>query len=89
MHVTNVDLDFDHQQEQRRICDTPCPSGSYCPPGTTHGLEFLCPAGSFYNVTGAKDVTDCLPCTPGSYCEIDGLSAPTGLCAPGMEASLP
>ena len=63
--------------------DTPCPSGSYCPPGTTHSTEYLCPAGTFYNITEAKDIADCLPCTPGYYCDVDGLAWPTGLCAPG------
>ena len=64
--------------------DTPCPPGRYCPQGTTHGDENLCPARTFYNVTGAKDLADCLPCTPGAYCEVDGLSMPTGLCDPGQ-----
>ena len=38
---------------------------------------------TYFNETGAKDVGDCLPCTPGSYCGTDGLSYPTGLCESG------
>ena len=64
--------------------DTPCPPGRYCPQGTTHGDENLCPARSFFNVTGAKDLADCLLCLPGMYCEVDGLSMPTALCDPGQ-----
>ena len=64
--------------------DTPCPPGRYCPQGTTHGDENLCPARSFYNVTGAKALTDCLPCTPGMYCDVNGLTTPTALCDPGQ-----
>ena len=64
--------------------NTPCPPGRYCPAGTTHGDQHLCPAGSYFNETGAKDLYDCLPCPPGEYCEVDGLTYPTGKCDPGM-----
>lgn len=61
----------------------PCPQGHYCPDRTTQSDEFPCPAGTFYNSTGARNESDCLPCTLGSYCELDGLAEPTGLCSAG------
>ena len=63
--------------------DTPCPGGRYCLEGTEHADQYLCPARTFFNETGAKEVGDCLPCTQGMYCETDGLVMPTGLCAQG------
>lgn len=35
------------------------------------------------SLLGAESEDDCSPCTGGSYCETEGLSTPTGLCAPG------
>lgn len=37
--------------------------GSYCPSGTKHATEHLCPAGTYNNKTGANSEFDCLPCT--------------------------
>ena len=31
---------------------TVCPMGSYCPAGTRYANEFLCPIGTFSNITG-------------------------------------
>lgn len=31
---------------------TVCPMGSYCPTGTRYANEFLCPIGTFSNITG-------------------------------------
>ena len=31
---------------------TVCPMGSYCPSGTQYANEFLCPIGTFSNITG-------------------------------------
>ena len=62
---------------------TACPEGHYCPAMTERADEFPCPKGTFYNSTGARNVSDCLPCTLGSYCETEGLSQPTGLCDAG------
>ena len=57
--------------------------GRYCPAGTTHADEYLCPARTYYNDTGASDMGDCLSCPGGYYCDVDGLSEPTGTCDPG------
>lgn len=59
----------------------PCPEGSYCPLATD--TPFPCPPGTFSNVTLLFDESQCLPCSPGSFCEGFGLTAPTGLCSPG------
>jgi hypothetical protein len=61
----------------------PCPPGSYCPPGTSSATGTLCPASTFNNATGARTVRECAACLPGSFCASPGLTAPTGLCAPG------
>ena len=51
---------------------TICPAGSYCPEGTRHEAEYLCPAGTFSNSTGLYNYTQCTPCTPGMYCQGEG-----------------
>ncbi|RUS80256.1 hypothetical protein EGW08_011985, partial [Elysia chlorotica] len=63
--------------------DSPCPSGHYCPAGTSTPYQNPCPRGTYYNLTQARDVMDCLPCPGGEYCETDGLSFPTGSCQAG------
>lgn len=60
---------------------TPCPSGRYCERGTHHPK--LCPAGTFFNGTMARKERDCIQCTAGKYCEISGLTMPTGICQDG------
>lgn len=45
-----------------------CCGHSYC----------MCP-----HFTGKQSLSDCVPCTPGSYCETTGLSEPTDLCDEG------
>ena len=63
---------------------TVCPPGSYCPVGTRSPTEYLCPRRTFFNETGATDLSDCLPCTGGYYCDVDGMSAPAGPCDEGL-----
>lgn len=56
-----------------------CPSGSYCPEGTDEPLD--CPQGSYNPDEGRSDISECLDCTGGSYCDVTGMSPPvTGLC---------
>ena len=40
-----------------------CTAGHFCPNGTA--IPQACPAGTFLNITGVGDETDCTPCTPG------------------------
>ena len=51
---------------------TECPPGSYCPEGTLHSMEFLCPNGTYSNQTGLDDDSQCTPCDPGWYCSGEG-----------------
>ena len=52
-----------------------CPSGAYCPEGSSAPL--LCAIGTFSGVEGASEASTCENCTRGTYCDADGLSAPT------------
>ena len=61
-----------------------CPMGHYCPNGTEYDKQYPCPSGTFRNATLGKSVSDCFPCTPGSYCNGVGLLQPTGLCSGGF-----
>lgn len=58
----------------------PCPPGKYCITGSS-GPE-RCPRGTFRNITMAKSISECYNCTPGFYCEREGLTEVTGPCAP-------
>lgn len=59
-----------------------CTSGSYCPEGTGTAIP-SCPPGSYAPYTGLEEDSQCLLCSPGKYCSIQGLSAPDGDCAAG------
>ena len=60
-----------------------CPTGSYCPNGTATANQYLCPPGTFNNVTGIYLEGLCQPCLPGFYCQNSGLSEPEGPCTAG------
>ncbi|XP_034024623.1 multiple epidermal growth factor-like domains protein 6 [Thalassophryne amazonica] len=60
----------------------PCPVGHYCPQATVHPLP--CPRGTFSNLTRLASKEDCQPCLPGYYCDVVGLTAPTGECHEGF-----
>jgi len=64
-----------------------CPAGSYCPYGTKFATEHLCHAGTFSFTTGLQNSSECLSCTPGSYCGTLGLTSPTGKCHGGYFCS--
>jgi len=61
-----------------------CPKGSYCPLLTESAEQYLCPKGTFSDVTGLHNATQCTPCTAGYYCGSVGLTAPTGQCKAGF-----
>ncbi|XP_059812735.1 multiple epidermal growth factor-like domains protein 6 [Hypanus sabinus] len=58
-----------------------CPPGHYCPQGSGYGIR--CPAGTFGPRDGLSSVMECVLCTPGFYCDMEGLASPTGPCFPG------
>jgi hypothetical protein len=60
-----------------------CSAGSYCPPGTHSGGDYLCPAGTYGARAGLTNLTDCSSCPAGYYCGSTGLTQPSGKCAAG------
>nr|XP_006821767.1 PREDICTED: uncharacterized protein LOC100369099 [Saccoglossus kowalevskii] len=63
-----------------------CQPGYYCPKGSDQGIK--CPVGTFSDEYGLENVTECQACTPGYYCQTEGLTAPTGPCLPGFYCTL-
>ncbi|XP_075046430.1 uncharacterized protein LOC142107145 [Mixophyes fleayi] len=61
----------------------PCPAGFYCPKGTKHSAQFPCPRGYYNPDPRTHSLDSCLPCTPGYYCGVEGLSNMSGKCDPG------
>ena len=62
-----------------------CPlnSGSYCPAGTSHYSDFLCPNGTFSSLSGLSNNLQCTSCSGGKYCNSSGLITPSGICNAG------
>ena len=52
-------------------------SGHYCVLGDPNPVP--CPAGTYNNATGQDDITDCIDCTRGMYCEGTGNTLPDGM----------
>ncbi|XP_043532350.1 delta-like protein 4 [Chiloscyllium plagiosum] len=59
-----------------------CPGGSYCDAGS--GQPIPCPSGTYSNILALSDVSECLLCTAGFYCDLPGLTAPTNPCSEGF-----
>lgn len=59
------------------IQPTLCPPGYYCPAGTGARTQFACHAGTYNDVFGLKNYTECKACPPGSYCPDGSLTEPT------------
>jgi hypothetical protein len=52
--------------------------GYYCPAGT--GLDWkACPRGTYSDVQGLYDESQCKPCSAGKYCDGEHLSAVSGI----------
>ncbi|KAM4567238.1 uncharacterized protein PAE49_010636 isoform 2-T2 [Odontesthes bonariensis] len=64
-----------------------CPAGFICPQGTKHPQQHPCPIGTWSSSVGAQNLSSCLPCPPGLYCNSTGLSQPLGLCEIGYYCS--
>ena len=58
-----------------------CSPGHYCLEGSFS--EEPCPPGTFLPSNAAQNVTYCLQCTSGDYCNASGLSATSGQCDQG------
>ncbi|CDW74865.1 cast multi-domain protein [Stylonychia lemnae] len=58
-----------------------CPRGQYCPKNTT--IPTKCPIGTYLNQFNGKSQSDCKPCAPGKYCNVEGLIEPSGYCDQG------
>ena len=58
-----------------------CPLGKYCPEGTVAPIS--CDPGTFLDRLEAKNISDCIPCTSGKFCNASGLPGPVGDCFPG------
>ena len=54
-----------------------CPMGYYCPAGTSLDWR-ACPRGTYSDVEGLYDESQCKPCPPGQYCDGEHLDAPSG-----------
>ena len=53
-----------------------CPGGYYCPIGTGDAYTFPCPIGFYRNGSAKESFQDCAECTPGHYCNSEGLAIP-------------
>ncbi|XP_063692807.1 zonadhesin-like [Bolinopsis microptera] len=60
-------------------CNGKCPPGHYC----EDGIKNPCPAGTYYDKTGAAAAEDCLDCTAGYYCN-SGTVTPSLECTRGF-----
>lgn len=66
-----------------------CSAQYYCPAGSS--IPTQCDTGLFIPYTGASADTECLPCTPGFYCDGDAVTplkdCPVGYYCPGGDTS--
>lgn len=66
-----------------RVTPEFCPAGFYCPTGTGFSWQ-PCPQGTFSANFGIANVTQCVPCLGGFYCNRNNLTAPVGPCNAGF-----
>jgi len=60
-----------------------CPAGNFCPEGLVNLADGRCPRGTFSNRTGLANVSQCMSCTAGMYCNDTGMTSPRGPCDRG------
>ena len=65
-----------------------CPQGSYCPSNTGAPRTYLCPSGSYGNMTNLQSEAQCSQCDPGKFCSGLGLTAPVANCTAGYYCRL-
>jgi len=65
-----------------------CTVGHFCPIGTI--TPYNCPAGTYTTATNTSNnkITDCIPCTNGSYCPEASSSTPAANCPAGYYCPL-
>ena len=61
----------------------PCPTGHFCPVGTSRYTTQMCPSGTYNPNLQGQNINNCQSCDAGKYCNGIGLSAPSGDCYKG------
>ncbi|ETE62183.1 Multiple epidermal growth factor-like domains protein 6, partial [Ophiophagus hannah] len=74
-------------QNSSSLVNSQCPVGHYCPPSTRSKNQFPCPQGTYNPNIGISNLSLCLLCTPGYFCDGTGLVSPAGLCDSGFYCS--
>ena len=62
-------------------CETQCPSGSYCPEGSS--VPIPCQIGTYLPARGASSSETCSACSPGSYSDVLGNGRGCTACSAG------
>ena len=70
------------QKPTDKVTGDICPAGAYCPEGSLNYT--LCPPGTYSNETGNTNISNCLSCTEGYYCQGWGNHLPTAKCNSGF-----
>ncbi|CUE73353.1 membrane-associated protein, putative [Bodo saltans] len=60
----------------------PCPAGGYCVAASV--LPRACPAGTYNPSTRQQNISNCLACPAGQYCQETNMTAPSGPCIAGF-----
>ncbi|KAG9482440.1 hypothetical protein GDO78_011238 [Eleutherodactylus coqui] len=61
-----------------------CPPGYYCPAGTGSPMSYPCQPGTYWNMTKqGVEISVCLPCPAGFFCDMPSLTAPK-ICPAGF-----
>ena len=58
-----------------------CPIGFFCPEGSMYPLA--CPVGTYSDLGGISEISSCIQCTAGFFCNSTALTVPTGICQEG------
>lgn len=58
-----------------------CPKGHYCPTASSYPIP--CAEGEYSDAFAQHNISSCLPCTAGKYCQGPGRDLPNGFCDVG------
>lgn len=64
-----------------------CPAGYFCEEGIKLKEEGRCPKGTFSDITGLANISQCSACPSGKFCSDVGLTKPSGTCQEGYYCS--